>query len=81
MVQLHQRPLLDTRYVRAGNAELLGDFPLRPLLPAVLETETADDDLLLAIVQNIQIFINFRFLDFQLHFVHDVVRFGAEDID
>lgn len=81
MIQLHQRSFLDPRYVAARDAELFGNFPLRPLLAALLQAETANDNLFLPFVENVQVAVNFALLDFKLHLLYHFVGFGAQNID
>ncbi len=81
MIQLHQRPLLYPRHIAAADAQFLRNLPLRPLVTAVDEAEAADDDLFFLIIQYIEVFVYFRFLDLQLHLIRHIVGFRAEDVN
>lgn len=81
MVQLHERTLLYPRNVRSRDTELLRNLPLRAFFPAMLQPEPSNHNFLLAVIENIQIFINFAFFDFQLHLLGNVVRIRTQDID
>jgi len=81
MVQLHQGTLLDPRHVAAADAELPGDFTLRPFFTAVLQAEAAFDDLLLALIENVQVPVDFALLDLELDHVGHVVRLTAQNIN
>lgn len=80
MIQLHQRPLLDPRLVAARDAELARDLPLRALVAAAVQAEPPADHLLLALVENVEIAVNFAFLDLELYLVFHFVGLGAQYI-
>ena len=81
MIQLHQRPLLNPRYIAAANPQLLRNLPLRPLIPAMLKPESPNHNFLLTVVQYVEILIYLRLLDLQLHFINNIIGLGTEDID
>jgi len=81
MIQLHQGSLLNPRHIAARDAQLLCDLPLRPLLPSGLEPEAAYHDFTLPVVEYIQIPVDFRLLNLQLHLIHDIVVLRPEDVD
>jgi hypothetical protein len=77
MIKLHQRPFLNPAHI----TPFLRDLPLRPFIPAALQSEAANHDSLLAVIGNIQILVDLRLLDLKLHLIDNIFVLRIEDID
>jgi hypothetical protein len=74
MIQFHEHYLLYPR-----NPQLLGNLPQRPLFPASVQAEAADNNFLLAFIENIEIAVDLALLDLQIGFLNYIVDLRAED--
>ncbi|MNM83415.1 hypothetical protein D3C81_954750 [compost metagenome] len=81
MIQLHERPFLNPRHIAPRDAQLLGDLPLCPLFPAGVQAEAADHHLFFPVIQNARVAVNLALLDLEVHFLDNVIRIRAQNID
>lgn len=78
MIKPPKRFLLYPRNIAPTNPESLCDLLLRPLIPAMLQTEQPNNNILFAVIQYIKILVNLALYNLQLHFIDNFIRLDTK---